>query len=35
MSAISEACNLGHNILELFDIVKYVSFATSETEHDY
>ena len=35
MSAISETCNRGHNILELLDILSNVSFTTSETERDF
>ena len=34
MSAISETCNCGHDILDLLDILQNVSFITSKTEHD-
>ena len=32
MSAMFESFNYGHNILELFDILINIHFATSETE---
>ena len=35
MSAISATYNRDYNILELFDILQNVCFATSETERDY
>ena len=35
MSAISESFNYGHNILELFDILINIYFATSETERGF
>ena len=35
MSAISETYNRARNILELANILLYVSFTTSKTEHDY
>ena len=35
MSAISETCNRGQNVLELLDILPDVSSTTSETECDY
>ena len=33
MSAISETCNLAHNIMELVDIIQNVSFTTNETTY--
>ena len=35
MSAISETYNCAHNILELVDILRNVSFTISEMEPDY
>ena len=35
MSAISEAYNRTHNILELEDVLPNVCFTASETERDY
>lgn len=35
ISDISEPCNCGNNIMELFDILTNISFAASERECDY